>query len=155
MNLKMRSPKRLISVLLMTVGLAGCVGAPSGAPVQSRPVSQPAPVTTTPAPTAPLPTQVAPSTNSFIAPKVLDAPGLRGVIGTSERRLTQIFGEPRLTVREGDAVKLQFSGQACVLDVFLYPLRPREEPSATHVEARRASDGQPVNRGSCVAALKR
>ncbi|WP_379553125.1 hypothetical protein [Qipengyuania sp. DGS5-3] len=142
------------SALIIAASLAGCVGAPSGAPVQSRPVSQPAPANR-PAPAAPLPTQAAPSSNTFIAPQVLQAPGLRGVIGSSERRLTQIFGPPRLNVREGDALKLQFRGRACVLDVFLYPLQPSQEPSATHVEARRASDGQPVNRGACVAALRR
>ena len=35
--------------------------------------------------------------------------------------------------------KLQFAGERCVLDVFLYPLREGQEPVATYVEARRAS----------------
>ena len=74
------------------------------------------------APTAP---QIAPTTGEFIAPRVLDIPGLRGVIGANARSLSRTFGPPRLTVREDDAVKLQFTGEACVLDVFLYPLRPR------------------------------
>ena len=51
--------------------------------------------------------------------------------------------------------KLQFSGQACVLDVFLYPLRPGAEPVATYVDARRPSDGVEVDRAACVAALRR
>jgi hypothetical protein len=39
--------------------------------------------------------------------------------------------------------------------VFLYPLQEGGEPVATHVEARRASDGQEVDRAACVAALRR
>ena len=65
------------------------------------------------------------------------------------------FGPPRLDVREGDMRKLQFTGEACVLDVFLYPLRPGAEPVATHVEARRTSDGLDVDRAACIAALAR
>lgn len=82
-------------------------------------------------------------------------PGLEAVIGADARRLGELFGAPRLTVPEGDALKLQFSGTACVLDVFLYPLRPGGQPAATHVESRRASDGQDVDRANCVAALRR
>ena len=55
---------------------------------------------------------------------------------------------------EGDARKLQFSGTACILDVFLYPGAPGREPQATYVEARRGSDGKDVDRASCVAALR-
>lgn len=85
----------------------------------------------------------------------MNLPGLEGVIGRNETALANIFGPPRLTVKEGDARKLQFVGEACVLDVYLYPLQPRAEPSATYVDARRASDGQDVDRAACVAALKR
>lgn len=82
-------------------------------------------------------------------------PGLESVIGADARRLSEIFGPARLTVPEGDTLKLQFAGTACVLDVFLYPLRPGGQPAATHVEARRPSDGQDADRAACVAALKR
>jgi len=82
-------------------------------------------------------------------------PGLDGVIGARAQSLVRMFGQPQLDVREGEARKLQFAGEACVLDVFLYPLRQGAEPEATWVEARRRSDGLDVNRGSCVAALKR
>ena len=80
-------------------------------------------------------------------------PGMEGVLEQNAASLTRRFGAPRLDVREGDARKLQFSSQACVLDVFLYPLRNGAEPVATHVEARRASDGQEVDRVACVQAL--
>ncbi|WP_176273577.1 hypothetical protein [Altererythrobacter lutimaris] len=83
------------------------------------------------------------------------APGLENVIGASASQLERRFGQARLRVQEGDALKLQFSGEPCVLDVYLYPMRQSSTPSATHVEARRASDGKPVDRASCVEALRR
>jgi hypothetical protein len=133
-----------LAVLGATVALAGCVSAPKPA----------APVTTRPPPQTSGPV-AAPSSRGFIAPTVMRMPGLERVIGADARRLSEEFGSPRLTVPEGDAVKLQFSGTSCVLDVFLYPLRPGGQPVATHVEARRASDGQDVDRAACVAALRR
>jgi hypothetical protein len=77
------------------------------------------------------------------------------VIEQDAASLIRQFGTPRLDVREGDMRKLQFSGQACVLDVFLYPLQPRAEPVATYVDARRPNDGADVDRAACVAALAR
>ena len=85
----------------------------------------------------------------------MNVPGLEGVIGRNETALANLFGAPRLNVTEGDAKKLQFAGEACVLDVYLYPLRPGVEPSATYVDARRASDGLDVDRADCVRALRR
>lgn len=81
-------------------------------------------------------------------------PGLVGVIGETAEQLQRRFGEARLDVREGDARKLQFTGTACVLDVYLYPLRRSAAPTATHIEARRASDGFEVDRVACVNALQ-
>lgn len=131
--------------LIAAAALAGCASAvPAPRPqAAARPAPQVArPVT-------------APSSGSFIAPTIMRLPGLEAVIGADARRLGELFGPPRLTVPEGDAVKLQFAGTACVLDVFLYPLRPGGLPAATHVEARRPSDGQDVDRAACVAALRR
>ncbi|WP_370190188.1 hypothetical protein [Qipengyuania sp.] len=85
----------------------------------------------------------------------MNIPGLESVIGRNETALANLFGPPRLTVKEGDARKLQFTGEACVLDVYLYPLTPGGEPSATYVDARRASDGLDVDRAACVKALRR
>lgn len=97
----------------------------------------------------------APSTRTFIAPTIMRLPGLESVIGADARKLVEIFGPARLTVPEGDALKLQFASAACVLDIFLYPLSPGGSPAATHVEARRPSDGQDTDRADCVAALRR
>lgn len=136
----MRKP----AILLATAALAGCVSAP-------KPTR---PVTTRPPPQAASPLAT-PSSRSFIAPTIMRLPGLETVIGADGRRLLELFGPARLTVPEGDAVKLQFAGTACVLDIFLYPLRPGGQPAATHVEARRPNDGQDVDRATCVAALRR
>lgn len=81
-------------------------------------------------------------------------PGLEGVVGANTAQLTRQFGPARLDVWEGDARKLQFSGTACVLDIYLYPPSPGAEPKATYVEARRQSDGKDVDRIACVSALK-
>jgi hypothetical protein len=89
------------------------------------------------------------------APEIQRLPGLEEVIEHDATSLARRFGDPRLDVREGDMRKLQFAGEACVLDVFLYPLHAGQEPVATHVEARRASDGQEVDRAACAAALRR
>lgn len=86
-------------------------------------------------------------------PTVQTIPGLQSVIGANESQLVRQFGQPRLNVWEGDARKLQFTGTACVLDVYLYPTAQSREPIASYVDARRSSDGQDVDRAACVAAL--
>jgi len=96
-----------------------------------------------------------PAPQGFIAPQVLRLPGTEGVIEKDGTALLNLFGPPRLDVSEGDMRKLQFAGEACVLDVFLYPLRPGAEPVATYLDARRASDGLDVDRAACIAALRR
>lgn len=82
-------------------------------------------------------------------------PGLEGVIGATSADLSRQFGKPRLEDWEGDARKLQFTGNACVLDVYLYPGDNAGEPQAAYAEARRASDGRDVDRAACVAALRK
>ena len=88
------------------------------------------------------------------APRPQAAPGLEGVIGASQAELVRQFGTPRLDVWEGDARKLQFSGTACVLDVYLYLSAAGRERQASYVDARRASDGKDVDRATCIAALR-
>jgi len=129
----------------VTALLAACGKAP---PVQS-PARRPAPPHR-PATVIRPPVHAAPP-----KPVVQTAPGLEGVIGATREDLARQFGAARLDVWEGDARKLQFSGTACVLDVYLYPPAAGREPQATYVEARRASDGQDVDRAACVAALRK
>ncbi|MGQ7830422.1 hypothetical protein [Altererythrobacter sp. Z27] len=141
--------KLLISLAPLPL-LVACVSAGSPPPV-SQP--RPGPVTTAPPAVRVPPSNPAPPTSGFIVPQVMRLPGLENVIGAGAAQLERRFGKPRLDVLEGDARKLQFAGEPCVLDVFLYPMQPGAAPVATHVEARRASDGRNVDRAACVAAL--
>ena len=134
----------------MTLGALAACGPSTGAKVASTPVPAPARVATVPA-TKPAP----PPAAGFRSARVMTLPGLEGVIGADSAALQRQFGPPRLDVHEGDARKLQFSGEACVLDVYLYPPSPGGAPTATYVDARRASDGLDVDRVSCVRALRR
>lgn len=105
------------------------------APAGRRPVRQP-----TRRRTHPAPTQV--------------IPGMEGVIGATATELTRQFGAARLDVWEGDARKLQFTGEACVLDIYLYPAAEGREPQASYIDARR-SDGRDVDRAACATALRK
>lgn len=154
MNLNYRKFGAVLPALL----LGACVSSPkeiapastgtqtstSTAPSSSTPNRGRTPATIPPPPPPP----------SFANPTVMNLPGLDGVIGETAEQLTRSFGQPRLDVIEADSRKLQFSGSACVLDIYLYPARPGATPTATHLEARRASDGFEVDRVACAKALR-
>lgn len=89
------------------------------------------------------------------APTLQAIPGVEGLIGADRNQLVHQFGEPRLDVWEGDARKMQFTGTACLLDIYLYPSNGSKEPVATYVDARRGSDGKDVDRAACIAALRK
>jgi hypothetical protein len=139
--------------LLLPLVLAACTTLPPASTEIPRDASAPAPPPE--ARQVPPSRQPQPVPQGFLAPQVLRMPGLEPVIEREATALLNLFGPPRLDVREGDMRKLQFAGEACVLDVFLYPLRPGAEPVATYVDARRPSDGLDVDRAACVAALRR
>lgn len=132
--------------------LAGCVSASKYVAIpphrQQQPVALPRPAQA-PAMTPPI------QTHGFIPPQIMRGPGLEEVSGAIATKLLDLFGPPALDVPEGDARKLQFRGRECVLDVFLYPLRPGGEPSATWIEARRPDNGAELDRAGCIAALRR
>ena len=138
---------RRLLVSGMALVLAGCVSAPSPAP---PPPTRPPGQVQQPPPTQPPP----PAVGGFRSVEIMRGPGLAGVIEESADSLMRQFGTPRLDVAEGDMRKLQFSATACVLDIFLYPLRPNGEPVATWLEARRASDGAEVDYLACMQALR-
>lgn len=121
--------------LLAALGLAlsGCAGGPRPA----RPADAPA------------------RSSIVVVPDVMAPAGLGGVIGTSANALTSRFGEPRIDLAEGDARKLQFSGQTCVLDIFLYPVSAGAEPTATHIEARIRLGGAAADPGACIREVER
>lgn len=138
-------------VLALLPALAACATA---VPQAGQPQGATRPVARVPAVRIP-PTQPAPSATGFRPARIMDLPGLDGIIGAARDGLVARFGQPRLDVVEGDVRKLQFVGTACVLDVYLYPPAPGAEPRATYVDARRSSDGLDVDRASCAAALQR
>ena len=137
---------RLTIVSLSALALSACATTPQEAPA---PPERPREATQVP-PSRPQPGYNA---SGFIAPQVMEGPGLAGIIRENASTLQRRFGAPRLDVLEGDARKLQFRGEACVLDIFLYPLAAGTEPVATWIEARRASDGANVDRLACIQAL--
>ncbi len=148
MTRKYRSISAIVPALLLGACASTAAEIP---PVQSSGTSATRPTSSgrTPATIPPPPTPP-----SIANPTVMQLPGLDGVIGETAQQLARSFGQPRLDVREGDARKLQFAGSPCVLDVYLYPTRPGATPTATHLEARRASDGFEVDRVACVNALR-
>lgn len=142
---------RLIAVLPATALLSACATAvpQSAPPPPPRPAQQTQVPPSRPAPPPP------PAIAGYRQPQIMEGPGLGGIIREEAGAITRRFGPPRLDVAEGDMRKLQFSGEACVLDIFLYPLAPGAPPQATWIEARRASDGAAVDRLACIQALSR
>ena len=138
-------PKSMIALVLIPL-LAACGSSTSGkGKVQSATAKPPL--------TAPRVVVRQPAHRPPPAAKVLVLPGLEGVMGATSADLIRQFGTARLEVWEGDARKLQFSGTACVLDIYLYPSAKDREPQATYLDARR-SDGRDVDRAACVSALR-
>ena len=80
--------------------------------------------------------------------------GLERVIGRNATQLVRLFGAAAQDFRENGARKLQFAGEACVLDAYLYPESTGREPVVTYVDARTAA-GEDVDRAACVDALAR
>jgi hypothetical protein len=101
---------------------------------------------------------VAPAARPIAAPPPAPAAtyssvGLERVLGQNAAGLVALFGQPDADVREGSARKLQFAGQFCVLDAYLYP-KDGAEPRVTYLDAREP-DGSAMDRASCLAALTR
>ncbi|MET0362115.1 MAG: hypothetical protein ABW048_10245 [Sphingobium sp.] len=80
-------------------------------------------------------------------------PGATDLIGVDARALQRQFGKPRLDIRDPAVRKLQFSGQRCVLDAYLYPPATDREPVTTFVEAR-SSTGVAVDATACAKMLR-
>lgn len=76
--------------------------------------------------------------------------------GLTTLDLQQRFGAPRLQLRNGPGLMLQFGGGPCVLDAYLYP--PASGSGAarvTHVEARRLPNGEAMREADCAALIAR
>lgn len=105
-------------------------------------------------PATPRPAVAAPS-GGFVAPGVMRAEGIDGIIGVDAAGLTGRFGNARIDLAEGDARKLQFASDDCVLDIFLYPMEAGGHPVATHVAARSRAGGTATDRAVCIAQVER
>lgn len=127
---------RFHAALLLALALAGCAGGSTPPRIPPQPVTRSA----TPPP---------PST-----PTRMTGRGLEGVVDATAAQLVARFGQPRIDLSEGDARKLQFAGQACLLDVYLYTLEGGGERRATWVDARNTA-GESVDPAACIAALGR
>lgn len=126
----MTQHRRLASLASLALLLGGCAG--NAIPRAAPPPGGPPATSITP----PRPTQ----NNSLIGHSASTALGL--------------FGKPRLDVAEGAGRKLQFSGSACILDIYYYAPRQGADALATHVDAR-TPDGRDANVPSCIEALRR
>ncbi len=93
--------------------------------------------------------------NDFRPPQVMRGSGIDSVIGQAAGALTGRFGVARIDLAEGDARKLQFISDACVLDIFLYPLTANAAPVATHIEARERQGGAATDRAGCIDQVER
>ncbi|WP_030540810.1 hypothetical protein [Sphingobium sp. DC-2] len=116
---------RLIPAALLAMPLAACAG-------QMVP---PAAINPPPGPPA----------SAFTKPGPL--------MGMDARGLTQMFGTPRLDIRESTAHKLQFANGRCVLDTYLYAPARGKEPVVTHVDARTPA-GTDIDPAACAATLR-
>ncbi len=77
------------------------------------------------------------------------------LLGLSASELGERFGQPRLQLREGPGIKLQWADSGCVLDVFLYPPESgRGLARVTHAEAR-APSGAGMAVETCIGRLER
>lgn len=79
--------------------------------------------------------------------------GNGSLIGLDARAVLRQYGQPRLDIRDPTARKLQYSGERCVLDIYLYPPAESREPVVSYIEARTA-EGNPVDAGMCSRALR-
>jgi len=133
---------RKLAIALAALAVSACAGGSGAAPTRTASSAARPPVTT-------------PSNEPFRTPQVMRERGLDGVIGARASSLTTRFGAARIDLAEGDARKLQFASERCVLDVFLYPLEAGSEPVATHVDARLRSGGDETDRARCIAEIER
>ena len=99
--------------------------------------------------------QPAPSpTAAFRAPPVTQGTGVDSVIGQAANSLTNRFGEARIDRVEGDARKLQFVSDACVLDIYLYPVEAGSAPVASYIDARLRQGGANTDNARCIADVE-
>ena len=131
---------RKLLFVMLSLALSACSGGVRLIPPPATSASQPPPPPPRPA------FRPAPTMRGF---------GIDSVIGRNAGTLIQRFGPARIDLQEGDARKLQFVSETCVLDIYLYPESARAEPLASHIEARRRDGGAETDRAVCIADVER
>ena len=119
--------------LAIAFSLCACAASPSY--VRTAPTAMPAPTRTAPPPPA-------------ITRDRSD------ILGQNAGSLTRRFGEARIDLSEGDARKLQFASEGCVIDIYLYPPEAGAAPIATHIVARLREGGEEMDRARCIADVE-
>jgi len=95
-----------------------------------------------------------PQAASVPAPVPTPPPQVRqsSLYGLTAQELVGHFGKPALQIREGTSAKLQFRGNRCVLDAYLYPARDGQL-RVTYVDTRGPS-GADMDQAACILALE-
>ncbi|MGK2910867.1 MAG: hypothetical protein ACSLE1_13860 [Sphingobium sp.] len=100
---------------------------------------------TVPAEVSPIPQQgPGPMASAYGKPHAL--------IGADAKKLTQMFGEPRLDIRDRSVRKLQFANGRCILDAYLYSSAKGKDPVVTYTDSR-LPNGKDVDPVACAAML--
>jgi len=100
---------------------------------------------------APAPQPTKPSTSAPLLSNEHEHDSLTGMTAID---LAEHLGTPRIQIREGDGLKLQYTGVNCVLDAYLYP--PPEGsgvPRVTHIDARN-EQGVATSAKACIASIE-
>lgn len=113
------------TVLLVTL-LSACAAVPSAAPPTT--VTRPAP----------------PMASAYGKPTMLT--------GMDARRLIQMFGAPRLDIRDPHVRKLQFANGRCILDAYLYAPAKGKEPVVSYADSRQVN-GTDMDPAACASLL--
>lgn len=77
------------------------------------------------------------------------------LMGLGHAEVVDILGQPAFQRHDAPALLLRYRGEACILDLFLYPSASADaagSPTVEHVEAR-TTDGHSTVTSDCVAAV--
>ena len=113
-------------IFFAVIVVAGCASTPDTAPVQ-------------------------PPTSTPLLSNTHEHENLNGMTAVN---LVEHLGTPRIQIREGDGLKIQFAGPNCLLDAYLYqPPNSSGAPRVTHIDARNYQ-GDPFNPKACIASIE-
>ncbi|AUW57238.1 hypothetical protein C1T17_03175 [Sphingobium sp. SCG-1] len=118
--------KRIFLASVLALGLSACASVPAAAPVST------------------LPPPSGPMASAYGKGHLL--------IGADAKKLIQMFGRPRLDIRDPSVRKLQFANGRCVLDTYLYASAKGKEPVVTYADSRTPA-GKDVDPAACATML--